>query len=89
MVAKEILEFLNRHRVRATYGAVADLLGVLPRGVGAMLGEKRPEASWVVNAQTGEPTGYTTSQCHPELHSKTTLLRTGDELRRAIRRDRV
>ena len=52
MVAKEILEFLNRHRVRATYGAVADLLGVLPRGVGAMLGEKRPEASWVVNAQT-------------------------------------
>jgi alkylated DNA nucleotide flippase Atl1 len=89
MKAQEILDFLNRNQVRATYGAVADLLGVLPRGVGAILGEKRPEASWVVNAQSGEPTGYTELQRHPGLHSKPPILRTGDELRRALRRGHV
>lgn len=59
---------LDRHRQRATYGAVAKLLGVLPRGV--MNGRpKSPEYSWIVAAggpQRGWPTGYAVEDIHPE-----------------------
>jgi len=40
----EILAFLNDEQVRATYGAVAEVLGVIPRSMGARLGTKRPLA---------------------------------------------
>jgi len=59
---------LHKHRQRASYGAVAGLLGILPRGV--MNGRPQSqEYSWVVAAtgrQRGWPTGYTTEQIHPE-----------------------
>jgi len=31
----EIIQFLNSKQVRATYGAVADVLGAIPRSMGA------------------------------------------------------
>jgi hypothetical protein len=49
----EILQFLNHDKVRATYGAVAEVLGVIPRSMGARLGTRRPEASWIVSASNG------------------------------------
>jgi len=59
---------LDRHHQRATYGAVAGILGVLPRGV--MSGRpKSPAFSWIVAAtgpDRGRPTGYSDHQIHPE-----------------------
>ena len=39
----EIITFLNKSRVRATYGAVAQILGVVPRSMGARLGRHNIE----------------------------------------------
>lgn len=64
----KIAALLDRRRQRATYGAVAGILGVLPRGV--MNGHsKSPEYSWIVAASgsgRGRPTGYADRQIHPE-----------------------
>ena len=76
----DILHFLNEARLRATYGAVASVLGVPPRSMGAMLGVRRPEASWVVNSETGLPTDYEQVDMHPDLFTASTVIRTGHEL---------
>lgn len=64
----EIASRLNDRRQRATYGAVAKLVGVLPRG---LMNDraKSPEFSWIVAAsgsERGRPTGYNVHQVHPE-----------------------
>ena len=63
-----IVAQLDKHRQRASYGAVAGLVGVLPRGL--MNGRpKSTEYSWVVagsGRQRGWPTGYTEQQIDPE-----------------------
>lgn len=74
--------FLDRNKIRATYGAVADAAGVLPRSVGRLLGVRCRRASWVVNAATGEPTGYSELEKHPDLHTKAEIITTGDLIRR-------
>jgi len=76
----EILRFLNEEQVRATYGAVGEVLGVVSRSLGAVLGHRRPEASWIVNAESGLPTGYDQAEWHPALFSKSPIIRTGSEL---------
>ena len=48
--------------------------------MGAMLGARRPEASWVVNADTGLPTDYEQSDWHPDLLASSDVIRTGREL---------
>ena len=78
---RRIVGYLNATKIRATYGAVGELLGVPGRAVGAMLGRRRPEVSWVVNARTGKPTGYSAKQCHPDLYKNPYIIRTGEELR--------
>jgi hypothetical protein len=64
----DIVTRLNERKQRATYGAVAGILGVLPRGV--MGGrQKNHKYSWVVAATgswRGWPTGYTNEQIHPD-----------------------
>jgi hypothetical protein len=82
---QEILDCLNRTRTRATYGAVAELIGGLARGVGQRLGMRRPEASWVVSAETGLPSGYAPREMHADLRGSP-LVRTGDELRALLKR---
>lgn len=76
----EILRFLNDARTRATYGAVASVLGVPPRSIGSLLGVRRPEASWIVNGENGLPTDYEQVDMHPDLFTSPTLIRTGHEL---------
>jgi len=68
-----IVQQLDAHRQRATYGAVAELVGVLPRGL--MSGRpKTPRYSWVVAATSGAesrrgfPTGYSVNQIHPDCY---------------------
>src|SRR5262249_27637835 len=67
---EEILRFLNDTKVRATYGAVAEVLGVVPRSMSARLGPHRPEASWIVSGENGLPTDYSEDEWHPELLSR-------------------
>ena len=83
MDIQTILERLNAVPVRATYGAVGEVLGVRPQGVPRLLGARRPEASWVVNGTTGEPTGYAPEEVDPRLPG-THVIRTGDELRACL-----
>lgn len=81
----EIIRFLNQEKVRATYGAVAGLLGVVAQSMGARLGPHTTEASWIVNAKTGWPTGYAAGDIHPELTTNPAIITTAAELRRRMR----
>ena len=80
---RDIVRFLNGRAVRATYGAVADLVGGIARAIGARLAavySRSPEASWVVSAESGMPTGYATHERHPKLLNKTEIISSGVEL---------
>lgn len=81
----EILHCLNAGRLRATYGAIGCVIGVLPQGVGRYLGARRPGASWVVNDDTGQPTGYASDEKHPDLCRTAHIIRTGDALGALLR----
>jgi len=80
MTIHQILAVLNKQKVRATYGAVGQVLGIFPRNVGKLLGQRRQEASWIVSATSGKPIGYSPSECHEDLYSNPTILRTGEQL---------
>ena len=82
---ESILDYLNRARVRCTYGAFGGVLGIPAIAVGRQLAPRRPYASWVVNADTGSPTGYTSADKHPDLYSTSDIIRTPDDLRRRMR----
>lgn len=82
----DIIRFLNQEKVRATYGAVAGVLGVVPRSMGARLGPHNREASWIVNGDTGLPTGYAVDDTHPELLLSKEIIRTPGELTRRMKR---
>jgi hypothetical protein len=86
---QDIVRFLNEEQVRATYGAVAELVGGIARGIGARLTQlysRSPEASWVVSAESGLPTGYERNQRHPALLSKTEIISNGRELEQRLAR---
>ena len=61
----------------ARTAAVAAVIGGAARGVGQRLEAKDPRNSWIVNKNTGEPTGYLDSQKHPDLHRTTHVITTG------------
>jgi hypothetical protein len=74
-----VIAALNRHQQRATYSAVAALLGQTPR----LLMHRQPRAqenSWVVSKSTGRPTGYADADIHPALSTNETVLCTREEL---------
>jgi hypothetical protein len=81
-----IVEFLDREKIRATYEAVGQAAGVPTRSVGRLLGDRCEKASWVVNAATGEPTGYTRLDKHPALYDRKEIIRTADDLIRRMRK---
>jgi hypothetical protein len=80
----EILRFLNAAQIRATYGAVAGVIGGIPQSIGARLGHRRPEASWIVNASTKLPTGYSPAEMHPALQRTSDVIESGSELRQRM-----
>ncbi len=82
MIGK-VVDQLNALKVRATYGAVAELIGVHPRQIGQMLGDRCSRNSWIVSAQTGMPTGYTDAQIHPDVPGSH-VVRTAGELGRLL-----
>lgn len=87
----EILAFLNEEEVRATYGAVAEVLGVMPRAMGTLLGPRRPEASWIVSAENGLPADYDQAEWHPALLSRGEIITSGRTLllRMTVRRGKA
>lgn len=89
MDVQQILKALNQHHIRATYGAVGEVLGLPAIGVGRHLGNPRPEASWIVSAATGKPSGYSEADCHPKLFSRPEVLRTGAQLQALMSKGKI
>jgi len=74
-----ILDALDTARQRATYGAVAAVVGVSPRAL--MSGRERNQRhSWVVNLKSGLPTDYSAELMHGELTANAMIIRTKDDL---------
>ena len=83
---EEILAYLNEAHVRCTYGAIGEVFGIDPQSVAPQcLGDKRKEASWVVNSRTGEPTGYDAAEQHPRLKEHGHIITSGAELLKCMR----
>jgi hypothetical protein len=77
---EQVLDALERHSIRATYGAVAELVGGIARGV--MKGRPRtPRYSWVVRKRDGLPSEYHQSQWAPTLFAHPRVITSGAELR--------
>lgn len=82
-----VVACLDRHRQRATYGAVCKVTKRgAPVGMGRVLKHRGPLNSWVVNQRTGEPTGYTPAQKHPHLYDEPKVIRTEAALRALLRK---
>jgi hypothetical protein len=64
---RKVVRFLNRDRVRATYKAVGEAIGLTGFQVGNMLGPRRPATSWVVNSESEQPSGYEPNDLHQDL----------------------
>ena len=80
MSLDEIVDLLDRHGQRATYGAVARLLGHSPRSL--LRGRERGRRfSWIVNSETGLPTGYPEDQLDPRLKESGPVISNDGELR--------
>jgi hypothetical protein len=74
-----ILEHLDSFHQRATYGAVAAVVGTSARSL--MAGRERNSgSSWIVSSQTGQPTGYAPEQVHESLTERDVILRNPEAL---------
>lgn len=83
----QLVEMLERYRVRATYGAVAGYLRQTPMFL--MSGIARSQRySWIVSKETSQPTGYTPDQIHPALGTNNMVLGDEADLRRWLGRKR-
>ena len=84
---EEIVDLLDEHRQRATYGAVA---GVLDRPATFLMSgiAREPRYSWIVNQKSLLPTGYSDEEKHPELEKRSFVLMNERELRAWIARKR-
>lgn len=70
--------------IRATKTAVADACGVSVRALSSIMGERRPEASWVVSNATGHPTGYKPEDVHTELYRSSRIITSAEVFRRNL-----
>ena len=74
-----IIDLLDQHGQRATYGAVARLVGHSPRSL--LKGRDRGKRhSWIVNRETGLPSGYGEDQIDPRLPASGPVLANHAEL---------
>ena len=74
-----LVETLERKRQRATYGAVAGVVGGIARSV--MKGrDKSPRNSFVVTKKTRLPSGYTKAQCHADLQLNQMVISSAEHL---------
>jgi hypothetical protein len=85
---KQVLDFLNRNKLRASYRDVAGVLGLTTGSLFEMLETQRPDACWVVNEETGKPSGYTEAESDPELRSHD-IISDEDDLRAKMQVDKL
>ena len=87
-----IVDQLDARKQRATYGAVAELVGTIARAVVQGI-PRRPRYSWIVSATTsqdaqrGWPTRYSRNQIHPDCYDQAcrgeeNIIESAGELRR-------
>jgi len=79
-----VLHYLNEVTTRCTYNAAAKALGITPQALKKLLGERRPEISWLVNSGTGEPAGFTDNEKHPELYRTNRIIKSAEVLTRNL-----
>ena len=79
--AARIADVLNRYEVRATFEAVAEAIDVNPKLVRGCLPDG-PQASWIVNADTGLPDARYVEDTQPRLRLTPYIIESGVELRR-------
>jgi hypothetical protein len=80
MTLVEIMQLLNAHHQRATYGAIAAVVGGIAQSIGRRLGARNHLNSWAVNAHTGLPTAYAPAEMHPDLLANDHVIADGQEL---------
>lgn len=85
---RQVLDFLNRNKLRASYKDVAAFLGLPARALAELLEPHRPEACWVVNEETGKPSGYSEAESDPDLRSRD-IITDEDDLRAKMRLDKL
>jgi hypothetical protein len=79
LTVNQVVTILNQFGQRATYGALAEVVGGVARSV--MSGRPRtPLNSWIVRARGGFPTGYTQGQMATNLLARRQVLATGAAL---------
>jgi alkylated DNA nucleotide flippase Atl1 len=70
---RNLVAALAKHSQKATYTAVAGVVGLPARTVmNALL--KDPQGEWVVAKVSHQPTGYTTNQLHPQLKANSSVI---------------
>jgi hypothetical protein len=78
-ILEHVLDTLDRHRQRATEGAVAAFVGRKPQVL--LVGRpKDTRHSWIVNRVTLLPSGYQREQMHPELKARPVVLASLEQL---------
>ena len=79
-----LLDYLNQVKTRCTSNAAAKALGITPQALKKLLGERRPETSWLVNEGAGEPVRYADSEKHPELYRTKRIIKSAEVLTRNL-----
>lgn len=79
-----VVDYLNTVTTRCTYNAAAKALGITPHALKKLLGERRPEISWLVSVGTGDPVGFTDEQKHPELYRTQRIITSAEVLTRNL-----
>ena len=79
-----IVDYLNEVKTRCTYNAAAKALGITPQALKKLLGDRRPENSWLVSSGTGDPVGYTDDEKHSELYRTKRIIESANVLTRNL-----
>ena len=79
-----IIDYLNEVKTRCTYNAAAKALGITPQALKKLLGDRRPENSWLVSSGTGEPVGYSDDEKHSELLRTKRIITSAEVLTRNL-----
>ena len=79
-----IVDYLNKVKTRCTYNAAAKALGITPQALKKLLGDRRPENSWLVSSGTGDPVGYADEEKHSELYRTKRIIQSAEVLTRNL-----
>lgn len=79
-----VVNYLNEVKTRCTYNAAAKALGITPQAVKKLLGDRRPENSWLVSSGTGDPAGYADEEKHAELYRTKRIITSAEVLTRNL-----